>query len=79
MKIEILSVGCATCNKLFDSVKELVSQKGIEAEVIKVEDMNTFCQYGVFMLPAVVVDGEVKVAGKVPGESELLSWLAPAE
>lgn len=79
MKIEILSVGCATCNKLFDSVKELVNEKGIEAEVIKVEDMDTFCRYGVFMLPAVVVDGEVRAAGKAPGESELLSWLTAAE
>jgi small redox-active disulfide protein 2 len=79
MKIEILSAGCATCNKLFDSVRQMVNQKGIEAEVTQVEDMQLFRKYGVFMLPAIVVDGEVKAAGKVPSESELLCWLTADE
>jgi small redox-active disulfide protein 2 len=77
MKVEILSVGCAKCNKFFDTVRDLVEKQGIDAEIVKVEDMKTFCKYGVFMLPALVIDGEVKVAGKLPKERELVDWLAP--
>ncbi len=75
MKIEILSVGCPRCNELLNTVEQMVKELGIDGQVIKVEDMKTFCKYGVFMLPALVVDGEVKVAGKVPKESELACWL----
>lgn len=76
MKVEILGVGCAKCHKLYDLVNDLVKKNGIEADVHKVEDIKVFSQYNVFMTPALVVNGEVKVAGKVPKESEILKWLA---
>jgi small redox-active disulfide protein 2 len=76
MKVEILGVGCAKCTKLYDMVTELVKKNGINADVVKVEDFKVFTQYGVFMTPALVVDGNVKVAGKMPKESEVLAWLA---
>ncbi len=76
MKVEILGVGCAKCNKLYDLVTELVKKEGISADVLKVEDLKIFAQYGVFMTPALVVDGQVKVAGKLPKEAELLKWLS---
>jgi small redox-active disulfide protein 2 len=76
MKVEILGVGCAKCNKLYDMVAELVKKNGIDAEVLKVEDLKVFGQYGVFMTPALVVDGNVKVAGKLPKESEVLQWIS---
>lgn len=75
MKIEILGVGCAKCNKLYDLVKDVVKKQGSDAEVVKVEDIKVFGNYGVFMTPALVVDGEVKVAGKVPKESEVAAWI----
>jgi small redox-active disulfide protein 2 len=75
MKVEILGVGCSKCNKLYDLVTDLVNKKGIDAEVVKVEDLKVFAQYRVFMTPALVVNGDVKVAGKVPKESEILKWL----
>lgn len=76
MKVEILGVGCAKCHKLEELVKDLVKKHEIDAEVMKVEDLKVFAQYGVFMTPALVVDGQVKVAGKVPKESEILKWLS---
>jgi small redox-active disulfide protein 2 len=76
MKVEILGVGCAKCNKLYDLVTELVTKQGIDADVVKVEDLKVLAQYGVFMTPALVVDGAVKVAGKVPKESEIMKWLS---
>lgn len=44
--------------------------------MLYVQDIKEFGKYGVFMTPAVVVDGEVKVAGKVPKEPEILKWLS---
>ena len=76
MKVEILGVGCAKCNKLYDLVTGVVNREGIDAEVIKVEDLKVFSDYGVFMTPGLVIDGEVKSAGKVPKEKELLQWLS---
>ncbi len=43
--------------------------------MLYVQDIKEFGKYGVFMTPGVVVNGEVKVAGKVPKESEILKWL----
>jgi len=76
MKVEILGVGCVKCKKLYETVRELVDRNGIQAEVVKVEDLKVMSQYGVFMTPALVVDGEVKVAGKVPKDSDILKWLS---
>lgn len=75
MKVEILGVGCSKCTKLYEQVKELVAKRAIDAEVVKVEDIKVFSQYGVFMTPALVVDGEVKIAGKVPKEADIINWL----
>ena len=61
MKVEILGVGCAKCHKLYDLVTELVTKKGIEADVVKVEDIKTFSQYGVFMTPAASTNTELSV------------------
>jgi small redox-active disulfide protein 2 len=76
MKVEILGVGCAKCNKLYDLVKDVVEKDGIDAEVVKVEDIKKFSEYGVLMTPGLVIDGEVKTAGKVPKEAELRKWLS---
>jgi small redox-active disulfide protein 2 len=52
-------------------VKNVVKELGIEAEVIKVQDIKTITNYGVLITPALVVDGVVKVAGKVPKVEEI--------
>ena len=64
MKVEVLGVGCAKCNKLYDMVTGIVKDRGSDAEVVKVEDIKVFADYGVFMTPALVIDGVVKVAGR---------------
>lgn len=70
-KIQILGTGCPKCKKLFESTQEVVKNNGIEAEIIKVEDINEIMKFGVMMTPALVVDGEVKVVGRVPNLEEL--------
>jgi small redox-active disulfide protein 2 len=75
MKIEILGTGCSKCNKTKEIVEKVLKNTGIEAEVVKVEDIETILKYGVMITPAVVVDGDVKVAGKVPDEKEVRKWI----
>jgi len=48
---------------------------GVEAEVVKVEDIETILKYGVMITPAVVIDGEVKSVGKVPNEKDIQKWI----
>jgi len=66
MKIEILGMGCSNCNRLYQNVLEAVKLSGKEAEVTKVEDIKKIMSYGVMSTPALVIDGIVKTAGKVP-------------
>jgi len=71
MKIEILGMGCSNCNKLYQNALEAVKQSGKEVEVLKVEYLQTIMDYGVMSTPALVIDGVVKVKGKVPKVEEI--------
>ena len=73
MKIEILGSGCPKCQKLEAIVKDVVAKHGIKAEVTHVYDIDKIVEYGVMMTPALVVNGKVKLAGRLPSESELLN------
>ena len=76
MKIEILGTGCAKCKKTKEAIEKVLKENGKEAEVVKVEDFETILNYGVMITPAVVVDGEVKITGKVPTEEDIKEWVA---
>lgn len=71
MKLEILGTGCAKCVKLEELTKKAVQELGVDAEVTKVKDIKDIMNYGVMITPALVVDGVVKVAGKVPSVEEI--------
>nr|WP_292386991.1 thioredoxin family protein [Methanosarcina sp. UBA5] len=75
MKIEILGTGCSKCKKTKEKIEKVLKQNGLEAEVIKIEDIEQIMNYGVMVTPAVVIDGEVKVAGKVPDEKDIQKWI----
>jgi small redox-active disulfide protein 2 len=75
MKIEILGMGCANCNKLYQNALEAVKMSGKEVEVAKVEDIKKIMSYGVLSTPALVVDGVVKIAGRVPKTEQILEWI----
>ena len=76
MKIEILGMGCPKCKILYENAQTAVKEAGVEAEVIKVEDMDKITGYGVMMTPALVIDGEVKTTGKIPSAEDIKQWLA---
>jgi small redox-active disulfide protein 2 len=75
MKIEVLGMGCANCNRLYQNAIEAVQSSGKEAEVSKVEEIKKIMGYGVMSTPALVIDGVVKVAGKVPKVEEIKDWI----
>ncbi len=75
MRVEILGTGCAKCNKLYEAAKEAVAAAGLDAEVVKVEDITEIMNRGVMVTPALVVDGEVKVVGRVPKPAEIARML----
>jgi small redox-active disulfide protein 2 len=75
MKIEILGMGCVNCNKLYESAREAVKLSGKKVEVVKVEDLQKIMGYGVLSTPALVIDGKVKVAGRVPKVKEIEEWI----
>lgn len=65
MNIKVLGSGCKNCKKLEENAREAVKEMGIEASVEKVEDFKEIMAYGVMKTPALVVDEEVKVMGRV--------------
>jgi len=75
MKIEILGSGCAKCKSVEKLVRIIVEELGIQAEIIKVEDLQEIVNRGVMMTPAVCIDGEAKIVGRVPTADELKKLL----
>ncbi len=70
-KIEILGSGCAKCKSLYEATRKAASEMGIDAEIVKVEDIQKIMGYGIMMTPGLAVDGQVKLVGKVPSVEEL--------
>lgn len=75
MKIKILGTGCPKCKKLSELTQTVVQELGISTEIKKVTDINKIIDYGVMITPALVIDGDVKVAGKIPSKQEITDWI----
>ncbi|MBU3933239.1 MAG: TM0996/MTH895 family glutaredoxin-like protein [Candidatus Omnitrophica bacterium] len=76
MKIEILGMGCFKCRKLYENAQVAVKELGLEAEIVKVEDIAKITDYGVMATPALVIDGVVKAAGRIPTPDEIKKALS---
>ncbi len=70
-KLQILGTGCPKCQKLAQLAEEAAKSLGIDYEIEKVTDISKIMSFGVMMTPALAVDGQVKVAGRVPSLEEL--------
>ena len=75
-KIQILGSGCPKCQKLAELAAQAADELGIEYQLEKVTEINKIMDFGVMVTPAMVVDGEVKVAGKIPTPEDLKAMLA---
>lgn len=75
MKIEVLGSGCAKCQQLEKDVRKALAELNIEAEVTKVKDIQKIMSYHVMSTPALVIDGKVRTAGRLPHKEELHKFL----
>ncbi len=75
MKIQVLGTGCQKCTKLAESAEAVAVELGIDFEIEKISDINQIMAFGVMMTPALAIDGEVKVVGKVPSADEIKDLL----
>jgi len=71
MNITVVGSGCAKCKKLEELVREVVAEKGVTAAISKMSDIREIAQSGVLMTPGLIIDGKIKVAGKLPSKAEL--------
>lgn len=75
MKFEILGTVCPKCKKLTELTEEAVSELGVPAEIIKVTDINKIIDYGVMVTPALAIDGDAMVVGRIPCKEEIIKWI----
>jgi small redox-active disulfide protein 2 len=75
MKIQILGGGCPKCKALAENTEAAAKELGLEYEIEKVTEINEIMTFGVMMTPGLVIDGEVKVVGKVPSVPEIKEML----
>ncbi len=79
MLIEILGPGCVKCQKLEEITKQAVNELGIDAFINHVRDFQSIANYGVMVTPALVVDGVVKVAGRVPALEDIKKMISSSK
>ena len=75
MRIEILGTGCAKCRRQTKNVERAVEELGLDAEVVKVEDISEIMDRGVMMTPALAIDGELRASGRIVDVRELKEML----
>ena len=75
MKLQILGTGCAKCNALTQATEQAAQALDLPYELEKVTDLKQIMAFGVMTMPALVVDGKVKLAGKVPSADEIKKLL----
>lgn len=74
--LQILGTGCAKCHQLTEATRAAAEALGMEYRIEKITDMNRFAEFGVMITPALAVDGQVKVSGKIPSIEELKKILS---
>lgn len=75
MEIKVLGPGCSKCKKTFQVVEKVVKENNVDATLTKVDDIMEMMNYNIMTTPAIVVDGEVKMKGQVPSESDVKKML----
>lgn len=74
--IEVLGPGCQKCKVLFEHAEQAAKELGLEFEIKKVTDISAIMGYGVLSTPALVVNGELKLAGRVPSAEQIKGFLS---
>ncbi len=75
MEIKILGIGCPRCKKLEEQVKKVIEKNNIEANVVKVTQIEDMMEYGITSTPALVINEKLKSSGILPTEEQILGWI----
>jgi small redox-active disulfide protein 2 len=78
MQIKVLGTGCPKCKRLEQLAHEAIAEAGVEAEIVHITDMDAILQYPIVSTPGLVIDEEVKSAGRLPRKEEIIAWLREA-
>ena len=75
LEIKVLGTGCARCKELERMCFDVAAENNITADIQKVTDLKDIMSYGIMQTPGLVINGEVKLSGKLPTSSTLLQWM----
>lgn len=75
MKIQVLGTGCAKCKTLEANAREAVAKTGVDAEIVKITDVEKIIEMGVMITPALAIDGEIRSVGKVLSVDQIAAQL----
>lgn len=78
-EVKILGSGCRKCDALERKVRELVKENNLDLKIEKTDDLKELIKHGIMMTPAIIIGGEVKSYGIIPGDDKLLQWLKEAQ
>lgn len=76
--VKVLGPGCGNCKRLYAETEKAVAQLGVPVAIAKVEDIREIMAYKILATPALVINGEIKSAGRIPNAAEITTWLATA-
>lgn len=79
MEIKILGTGCPKCKRLEELVREAAAEAGIEVVITKVSDVNAIMSYQIMSTPGLVINEQVKSAGRLPRKEEIIAWLEESQ
>ncbi len=71
MEVKVLGPGCAKCKTTFQVIEKVIKENNLDVKLTKVDDIKEMMSYNIMTTPAVVVDGEVRMKGQVPSESDV--------
>jgi small redox-active disulfide protein 2 len=78
MEIKVLGTGCAKCKTLYQETEKALARLSLPATLSKVDKIEEIMAFHVLMTPALVINGQVKAAGRIPTQAELASWITTA-
>lgn len=79
MEIKVLGPGCMKCEKLYELVKEVVQELGVDARIEKITDIKEIAKMGVMLTPGLAINGKVKTTGKLPAKAEIIKLITTAK
>ncbi|MFA5405057.1 MAG: thioredoxin family protein [Ignavibacteria bacterium] len=75
VEIKVLGTGCARCNELEKMCFNVAAENNIDADIQKIKDLKEIMSYGIMQTPGLVINGKVKISGKLPTSTTLLHWM----